>query len=174
MATWDDPYSDDENQDEANSAKGLRAHLKKLEKENAELRTLNEKLAKDTRQHTIAQALTAKGFSAKLARLVPIDVESTEEAIGKWLEDNAELFPPPKPAEGDGSTPQEGAGSDGTQGGSEGGEDAAQMGRISAAVNTAQTPTKQADLMAVLRDKSLTHEKLMELVHAAGGGAGVG
>lgn len=169
---------DDDDDDEGQNAKGFRSHLAKVEKENKELRATNDKLLTQVRMSTITQVLTTKGVNTKIARLVPADVEPTVEAVEKWLEDNAELFPITKttaPLEGETSATSETAGQGATEGDGEGGNaDAGQMGRIAAAVNGATAPTKQGDLMATLKDKSLSHEKLLELIHAAGGGAGVG
>lgn len=170
----DDEYEEDEEQAQQQLPKGFRTQLNKVTKENRELREANDKLLKQVRETAISQVLSTKGVDAKVAKLVPADIEPTAEAVEKWLADWGDVFTP-KSSEGKGSQEAGEENSTGEgEGDTEGAEFAATMGRISAATNGAQPPGKQADLLNQLNDKSLTQEKLMELIAAHGGGFGAG
>lgn len=43
------------------------------------------------RERSVAEVLQAKGINPKVAKFLPSDVDG-EEAIGAWLEENADLF----------------------------------------------------------------------------------
>lgn len=168
---------DDEGQGPPNTGqqlpKGFRAALAKAQKEAKELKEQNEKLLKQVRETAISQVLTTKGVPHKLAKLVPVDIEPTADAVEKWLEEYSDVFPV-KAAEGDGGSAGDGQAGSAGDGAGETDEEAAQMALIAQAANGAQAPGRQADLLKQLNSKDLTHEQLLAMVAAAGGGAGAG
>lgn len=165
---------DDEGQAPPNTGqqqlpKGFRTALAKAQKEAKDLKEANEKLLKQVRQAAISQVLKTKNIDPKVAKLVPAEIEPTPEAVEKWLEEYADVFPV-KPAE-DAKPPE---GNEGGDGAGEGNDEAAQMALIAQAANGAQAPGKQADLLKQLQSKDLKPEDLMAMIHAAGGGIGAG
>jgi hypothetical protein len=44
------------------------------------------------REATIKSVLENKGVSTKVAKFIPQDIETSAEAIDKWIEDNADVF----------------------------------------------------------------------------------
>lgn len=169
----DDDDDDDEGQGQQQAPKALRSHATKLEKENRALKEQNDKLQKQFRQTAISQVLKDKGLDAKVAKLVPSDVEPTEEAVEKWLADYADIFPTKKTEETPATEGQTSSGAEGSE--DEVDEDeVAQMGLIGSVTNAAQAPTRQQDLLKQLQSKDLKPEALMQMIQAAGGGYGVG
>ena len=65
-------------EDAVNEAKALKAQLAALQSQ--------------VRTQTVAGVLKDKGVPAKVAKLVPADVEATEEAVVKWLEEFGDVF----------------------------------------------------------------------------------
>lgn len=170
MSDWNQPdfYDDDDpnSNPDGKQTNPVRDRLRKLEKENKELKEQHAEAMKQLRQTNIANVLTDKVKDpAKVARLIPADVDSTAEAIEKWLADYADVFavvPAEDPApEGDGEPPEPDANADA-------------MGRIGKATQSGATPTKQADMAAKLADPNLTRDELIKLIEAAGGGYGSG
>lgn len=166
---WD---NENEGNEQQQTGKGLRAQLEAALAENKKLADQLAKAQDQARQATVSQVLAAKGVSPKVAKLLPTDVEPTAEAIEKWLGDYEDLFAVRKPE--DAQTPE-------TQQQTETEElDPAEavfaemMQKMGQATNSGKAPGRDADLLSVLNDKSLTQDKLLELIHAQGGGAGVG
>lgn len=172
MQPDDDDFDDDQQPQQTQAPKALRQHVSKLEKENQELRKQLDKLAAEQRKRTVGEALTAKGMNPKLAGLVPADVE-TPEAVDKWLADYADLFPvakqetPQAPPEGGGE------GEKGQESGGEADEFETAMNRMSEVVGKAQTPGREADMLALV-NSAKSREDLDRLIAAAGGGYGSG
>lgn len=72
--------------DNAKLVKELRAQLEEQGQTLASLQT-------EKRQSTVADLLKAKGANPSLARwLAKDDVEATDEAVSKWLDENGEVF----------------------------------------------------------------------------------
>lgn len=71
-------------EDAVNEAKALKAQLAALQSQ--------------VRTQTVAGVLKDKGVPAKVAKLVPADVEATEEAVVKWLEEFGDVFGAAAPA----------------------------------------------------------------------------
>lgn len=174
----DDDDDDDQQQTQTQSGKDpVRAQLRKLEKENKALQEQLAKAAQQVRETAITGVLTAKKLPAKVAKLIPADVEATEEAVSKWLGDYSDLFTPQsdtttQPANTDGQPTPEGEGAAGDQA-------LANLqnvyGRMAEVTQGASAPTgKDADLMRALVDPNLTPDALMKMIHAAGGGVGSG
>ena len=89
-------YEDDDNDDfttESNDlVKQLRKATKQKDKELAELRAQFEGVSKAQRERSIKDVLEARGVNSKIAKFIPSDVDSTEESLSKWLDDNGDVF----------------------------------------------------------------------------------
>jgi chorismate mutase len=90
-------YEDDEDdftQESGNNdlVKQLRKAAKQKDKELAELRAQFEGISKAQRERSIKDVLESRGVNSKIAKFIPSDVDSTEESLSKWLEDNGDVF----------------------------------------------------------------------------------
>ena len=78
--------------DDTGLAKDLRKQLREARKElvlkDTEIGTLRD----EKRASTVTDVLKAKGVNVKVAALIPKDIESTPEAVEKWLTEWAEVF----------------------------------------------------------------------------------
>lgn len=84
----------DENDDAQNDSDGIKNLRKQYEsqaKENGELRKQLEGFLAKERTTSVAGVLKAKGLSEKAAKFYTGE-DVSEEAVGKWLEENAEVF----------------------------------------------------------------------------------
>lgn len=94
----DEPEEDateEGSQDTSKGLKALRAAHRKAQKENDELKKQLSDFRVSQRKSTIADALTDKGLSAKLAKFVLADAGDSEldsEFVDKWVQENGELF----------------------------------------------------------------------------------
>lgn len=89
-------YEDDDNDDfttESNDlVKQLRKANKQKEKELAELKAQFEGVSKAQRERSIKDVLESRGVNSKIAKFIPSDVDSTEESLSKWLDENGDVF----------------------------------------------------------------------------------
>ena len=88
-------YEDDEDDftTESNDlVKQLRKATKQKDKELAELRAQFEGVSKAQRERSIKDVLESRGVNSKIAKFIPSDVDSTEESLSKWLDDNGDVF----------------------------------------------------------------------------------
>jgi len=92
-------YEDDEDEfttpvanDSNDLVKQLRKATKQKDKELAELRAQFEGVSKAQRERSIKDVLEARGVNSKIAKFIPSDVDSTEESLSKWLDDNGDVF----------------------------------------------------------------------------------
>lgn len=90
-------YEDDEDEVTTNDTsndlvKQLRKATKQKDKELAELRAQFEGMSKAQRERSIKDVLEARGVNSKIAKFIPSDVDSTEESLSKWLDDNGDVF----------------------------------------------------------------------------------
>lgn len=169
---WSLDDDDDLDQDQGNSGKPdpVRAQLKKLDKENKELRQKYEAAVKAQRTSTIKDVLTAKKMPAKLANLIPSDVEPTTDAIEKWLADYADLF----------TKPQDQGNDDSDASGDVDAQAQADVEMVNAFARMAQAsagatpPGKPGDLLKKIMSPDLKEEELLGMITAAGGGFGTG
>ena len=102
MAYDDDDELEQEerwNGDKKSLPSDLRRYLNKLERENKNLVEQNATAQKTARSQTIQTVLAAKGVNPKLAAFIQPDVEPTEEAVGKWIDDYADVFNLAAPAQ---------------------------------------------------------------------------
>lgn len=97
---WNDDENDDfEDQHQGDGPADLRkAHraatrkLKELEKQIAERDEQIKSLTGKVRGSSISEVLQAKGVNPKVAKLIPDDVDATEDAVKAWLDEWADVF----------------------------------------------------------------------------------
>lgn len=154
------------------NANPVRKRMRELERQNRELAESNAKLQAQVRVKTVSDTLAQKGYSPKLANLIPQDIEPTAEAIDKWLADYADVFAASTSTE----SSSEGETSEGEGDGSGVADQyGLQMGRIAEATTAAKSGMSNKDEVArELASKDLTRERLVEMIHKAGGGFGIG
>lgn len=177
MSDWDDD-DNDINQQQGNKGGqggGLRAQLEAALKANKELRGELDKTKAQLRTEAVARVVQAKGLKPKVSKLIPADVEPTEEAITKWLEEWGDVFGGESlketPAEPEKPKVAVEANADDDL------NNAAYADRMRAlgqATGQGAAPMKDEDLMRKLNDPGLERKDLMALIHAAGGGVGTG
>lgn len=86
-------YDDDEDNDTTTDVVGqLRKVNRTLEKRAKELEQELAGLKTQTRQRTVKDVLQAKGLNPKIAALIPQDIEPTDDALAKWIEDYGDVF----------------------------------------------------------------------------------
>jgi hypothetical protein len=91
-------YEDDEDEVTTQDTSGndlvkqLRKAAKQKDKELAELRAQFENVSKAQRERSIKDVLESRGVNSKIAKFIPSDVDSTEESLSKWLDDNGDVF----------------------------------------------------------------------------------
>lgn len=98
-------FDDDDEPTSSDGFKKLRDAYKEQGKANAALRKQLDEIQAESRKRNVKDVLAAKGFNPKVAALIPSDIDPTEEAVSKWLDDYADVFgakPNDAPAEGDG------------------------------------------------------------------------
>ena len=84
---------DDFTQESGNDlVKQLRKAAKQKDKELAELRAQFGEVSKAQRERSIKDVLESRGVNSKIAKFIPSDVDSTEESLSKWLEENGDVF----------------------------------------------------------------------------------
>jgi hypothetical protein len=149
MANQYDYDEDDEDTTTAQEQQipaGLRKALKRLEKENQELREANALRDSMLRERTVKDVLDSKGVPSKIAKFIPSDV-STPEQVNSWLTENADVF-------GFQTTQEPDAVDEKRQ------EAASQFQRINNATETAIPATNVADLTARINNPNLTKADL--------------
>ena len=86
-------YYDDEDDDTTTDVVSqLRKVNRALEKRAKELEQELSGLRTQTRQRTVKDVLQAKGLNPKIAALIPQDIEPTDDALVKWIEDYGDVF----------------------------------------------------------------------------------
>ena len=90
-------YEDDEDEVTTNDTsndlvKQLRKANKQKEKELADLKAQFEGISKAQRERSIKDVLESRGVNSKIAKFIPSDVDSTEESLSKWLDENGDVF----------------------------------------------------------------------------------
>ena len=152
---WDDDEDDLDEAPQTEDSSAMRA-LRKADRAKAKrIAELEERLSKfeqDGRVRSVQAVLQARNLSPKISGLVPADVEPTEEAVGKWLDEYGDVFGIQTPAEGE----QEG----GTL---------AQLRQMDSVSEQMQTPSASPDMASRIQ-AAATREELDALIF--GGGAG--
>lgn len=85
MAEYD--YEDDDEFTESDLPKKLRAVIKELKKENADLQEKYGALQKETRTRTVQEQVTARGLNPKVAALIPQDAD-----VEEWLNEFGDVL----------------------------------------------------------------------------------
>ena len=85
----DDFLDEDQPQD---VVKQLRRVNRTLEKRLKELEVETNTYKSQTRQRTVKDVLASKGINPKVAAFIPQDIEITEEAVSKWLDEYGDVF----------------------------------------------------------------------------------
>jgi hypothetical protein len=89
----DDNDFDFESEPESgNAVKELRKANRAKEKALKEMTAELESLRQDRRNRTIKEVLGARGINDKVAKFIPQDIDSDEESVSRWLEENADVF----------------------------------------------------------------------------------
>lgn len=92
---WVDEDEDDElefNPADTDLVKKLRKALKSEQKKNKELESNLGNLTKAQRERVLKDVLSSRGVNAKVAKFIPEELESSEEAVSTWLDENADVF----------------------------------------------------------------------------------
>lgn len=87
-------YADDEEDDDTTTdvVGQLRKVNRSLEKRAKELEQELSGLKSQTRQRTVKDVLQAKGLNPKIAALIPQDIEPSDEALLKWVDEYGDVF----------------------------------------------------------------------------------
>ena len=84
---------DDFTQESGNDlVKQLRKAAKQKDKDLQELRAQFEGISTAQRERSIKDVLESRGVNSKIAKFIPSEVDSTEESLSKWLDDNGDVF----------------------------------------------------------------------------------
>lgn len=94
MGTKGYAYDDDDefDEDDSNVVKQLRKVNRELEKRSKELESELSQIREQSRSRNLADVLAKKGLNPKVAKLIPNDVESSEEAIDQWIAEYGDVF----------------------------------------------------------------------------------
>lgn len=172
MATnWNPSLDDDDDEDEAvdnkpknTDPKSLRAALRKALADREALQKIVDEQNANARRGAIEKSLADKKLNPKLAKLVPVDVDS--DKIDAWLDDYKDLFTP-VPSSTDES-------SDGPGDEVEEQEDVQALQRLARASGSSLAPSRTNDVLAQINDPNLTRDQLVGMINSAGGGYGNG
>jgi len=120
-------------QDTDNGPANLRKALKRAEKEKKELAEQLANIQSDLRNRSLKEVLASKGVPDKIAKFIPSDVTAPEQ-IDAWLTEHSDVFGFSKPQDAPADEVKE--------------ETKANYQRINAATQNANTPVRDADLLA--------------------------
>lgn len=94
--SWDDDDDDDEQEEQRSQDSTAMRELRKADrakaKRIAELEAQLTSLSGAARERTVGEVLQARNLNPKIASFIPADVEATEEAVGKWLDEYGDVF----------------------------------------------------------------------------------
>lgn len=88
----DDDFETESDVGSGNAVKELRKANRAKEKALKEMTAELESLRQDRRNRTIKEVLGARGINDKVAKFIPQDIDSDEESVSRWLEENADVF----------------------------------------------------------------------------------
>lgn len=162
--SWTDDSDDEDDDDKTPQTVELpepaRKHMRKMAKENQDLKKQLADFAAAQRKTSVSDVLKAKGYNPLIADLIPSTVETSEEALGKWLDERAAIF---AKVQTDDSTPPP----DGDDGGLPP-EMTAAFNAMGNVASNAQPAGKQADILAQLNSPTLTRDQLDAIMRAGG------
>lgn len=141
----DDDLLEDEQPRDNSVLKQLRAKAKADAKRIAELEQKLTDLSTVTRARSITDVLSSKGLKnpAKVAKLIPADVDSSPEGIDKWLSEYGDVFGLEASANDTPKVPE---------------ADVAALSKMDTVVQAGHDLTGQADLLAKLNAAQSTEE----------------
>ena len=101
---YDDNYWDenDDTIDDSRDTKQFRELRKADRAKAARIKELEDRLAsmsKAVRDRSVKDVLTARGLNPKIAAFIPSDIESSEDAIAKWVDEYGDVFGAAAPAQ---------------------------------------------------------------------------
>jgi hypothetical protein len=161
---WNQDVEDDDEQelDPRSLPKQLRQMLAASKKEITEAKAENARLAGELRTTNIASVLASKGVSSKVAKLIPADVETSQEAIETWLEDYKDVFGLPPQANTTNNQVESEAGA----------VDADQIAAIQRIQNTTANSqpsgSRNDAILAKVLDPETTEEELRDMIKRGG------
>ena len=85
-------YYDEDDFEGENLVKQLRKANKEKEKQLKELQDQLSSIQKQTRERSVKDVLTSRGLNPKIAAFIPSDLDPSEDAISKWVDDYADVF----------------------------------------------------------------------------------
>lgn len=88
----DENNIDIDGENDTQLVKDLRAQIKALTAKHAAAEAEIATFKTQARSTSIADILKARGAKPAIAKFISDDIEATDEAITKWLEDNGEVF----------------------------------------------------------------------------------
>ena len=166
----DDSFESDEDDftEESGGIAQLRKQYKAMQKEKKEMESELTKLRRQSRTASVGELLKAKDVNPKIARLVPTDVEATEEGITAWLEEFGDVFNVKGSASStDGGGP---APADGQAEPAYTKDDVAALKKVASASQGATVDvSKQAELLRQVQTAK-THEEFLALMEQQGVG----
>jgi hypothetical protein len=94
MSTYEYEEEDDFDlePESGNAVKELRKANRSKEKALKEMQAELEALRNQTRSRTIKDVLGARGINEKISKFIPSDIDSDEESVSRWLDENADVF----------------------------------------------------------------------------------
>jgi hypothetical protein len=158
---WDDTddefeYDDQTGNDPGNLVKTLR---KQLKTEAAEKKALNEQLSKlssQVRESTIGSIVKSRGLPDKVARIIPKDIDPSEEEVTKWLDEYGDVFGMPKEESNAEKT-------------AELTDNQAAMQQMNRVASTGTAPGGNAqETLAALNSPELTEDQLIKMIEKGG------
>lgn len=175
MDNDEDDADDGSNPPAAPNPRDLRNQLKAALKKNKELETKLSSAQGEARKANIKDFFREKGINPKLAKYVPADLDPTNEALEKWVEEDGELFnitaTPPNGNEN--KAPGSADGTPGTPGESDADITPAVQAAwnsISGSTANALPPGKPEDLEAAINGAT-DYESLRKLLFSHGAGS---
>lgn len=93
--SWSDDDDDFDGVDDgatSNAMKELRRADRAKAKRIAELEAQLAQRSKEDRERAVKGVLQARSLNEKISALIPPDVEPTEEAVGKWIDEYGDVF----------------------------------------------------------------------------------
>lgn len=92
----DEPETEDQRGNDSSAMRELRKADRAKAKRIAELESQLASLTGAERSRTVKEVLQARNLDPKIATLIPSDVEATEDAVGKWLDEYGDVFGRPQ------------------------------------------------------------------------------
>lgn len=96
----DNYWDEDDDTVDTRDSKQFRELRKADRAKAARIKELEERLTAMTSQvrtRTVKDVLESRGLNPKIAAFIPADLETTEDAIGKWVDEYGDVFGAPAP-----------------------------------------------------------------------------